>query len=378
VTGDRVLVTTAHRIQTLLRPTDTAARVGGDEFVVLCSGLHDDEAAWDVARRIQEVLADPISLGTTSIATSASIGIALASASGTSPDQLVRNADFAMYQAKQASRAGIALFDDRIHQEAANRMELEQALRQAVFQSQFVLHYQPLVDLVSGSLIGVEALLRWEHPERGLLQPETFIDIAEKSGLIVPIGNWVVHEASRQWAKWRDENGRSIDIAINVSAQQLGHPGFAATLSNALLTTGADPTHMLIEITESTFLDSSWAVTTELDKLTALGVQLVVDDFGTGYSSLLSLKRFTVSQIKVDRGFVAGLGRRAEDRVITSAILRLGQELGLTTVAEGVETPEQMFALRELGCQHAQGYLFAAAQPASDVLELLDRRWYVG
>ncbi|MCW2707250.1 MAG: diguanylate cyclase [Frankiales bacterium] len=369
--GDMVLQQAADRLSSLLRQGDTAARVGGDEFVLVSGALPDPDEALEIAERVRRSFEPPFELNGLSVHLTASVGVVITNRGAPDAAELLRDADFAMYQAKQSGRQRIEVFDARLHQEAARRMDTEQRLGHALEHSELRLVYQPLVDIETGRLEGVEALLRWQHPELGLLPPAEFLEVAEDSGLIVPIGAWVLEEACRQLAEWDSTDQGSVTMSVNVSPRQLGHTDFADVVHGALARTGADPTHLIVEITEQTFLETTVAVSDDLQMLHKLGIRLSVDDFGTGYSSLVSLKRFPVSHLKVDRDFVDGLGHRADDTAIVAAILRLAQELGLTSVAEGIETEEQLALVRGYGCRLAQGFLVGRPASAEQLKGLL-------
>jgi EAL domain-containing protein (putative c-di-GMP-specific phosphodiesterase class I) len=274
-----------------------------------------------------------------------------------------------MYRAKERGRNRYEVFDSSMRVEAVERLEMEQALRRALGRSELCLFYQPVLDVDSGSVVGVEALLRWNHPERGLLRPAEFISLAEDTGLILPIGRWALQEACRQAQRWREADPQRLPltIAVNLSARQLAQPDVADMVAEALESTGTDPSQVWLEITESVLTGDTETTIGALRALKALGVRLSVDDFGTGYSSLLYLKRFPVDTLKVDRAFVAGLGTHPEDTAIVAGVVRLAQTLGLTAIAEGVETEEQRAALLALGCDLAQGYLFGHPEPPEDL-----------
>ncbi|MCW2673522.1 MAG: diguanylate cyclase [Frankiales bacterium] len=365
--GDLVLQEAADRLSSLLRQGDTAARVGGDEFVLVCGALPDPAEALDIAERVRRSFERPFRVNATTLPLTASVGVVITNRGSPDAAELLRDADFAMYQAKQSGRQRVEVFDERLHQEAARRLDTEQRLGHAVERSELRLLYQPLVDIETGRVDGVEALLRWQHPDLGLLLPDEFLEVAEDSGLIVPIGAWVMEEACRQLAEWDGANQNHVTMSVNVSPRQLGHTDFGEVVHGALARTGADPRHLIVEITEQTFLETSAAVSDDLEMLHKLGIRLSVDDFGTGYSSLVSLKRFPVSHLKVDRNFVDGLGHRADDTAIVAAILRLAQELGLTSVAEGIETEEQLTLVRRYGCRLAQGFLIGRPSTAEQL-----------
>ena len=357
--GDQLLVTAAHRLTAVLRPGDTVARFGGDEFVVLCDDVGGECEALVVAERLREALAAPFHLRDREIGLTASIGIALASSSThDSPDALLRDADAAMYRAKERGRDRVELFDDQMRSRAVARLETESMLRRAMDRDELRVHYQPVIDLSTDRIIGVEALVRWEHPDRGTVGPSEFITVAEDTGIIVNLGAFVLREACMQVARWnsRAPDRPPLTVSVNLSAHQLRSRGLREMVAGALDRSGLAPRLLCLEITETALVEDADASRTALDALKDLGVTLAVDDFGTGYSSLLYLRRFPVGVLKIDRSFVIGLGTSAEDTAIVSGVIGLARALGLLAVAEGVETSEQVARLRELGCPLAQGY----------------------
>jgi diguanylate cyclase (GGDEF)-like protein/PAS domain S-box-containing protein len=364
--GDELMVKLSTRLCDAVRPGDTVARFGGDEFTILCDDLSPEDAqhqAIDVAERLLEVIEAPIQLNGDDQHLSASIGIALVGP-GDSPETLLRDADAAMYQAKVGGKGRYELFDEEMRSSARSRLETENALHRAIERDELRIYFQPIVELAGGTCSGAEALVRWQHPDRGLVAPDAFIDLAEETGLIVPLGAWVLEGACRQLMEWRASGTVSptFTMAVNLSARQLAQPDLVAQVAAALERTGAPPECVCLEITESVLMGET---TIEgIDALRALGVNLSIDDFGTGYSSLGYLRRFPVDSVKVDRSFVDGLGTESEDSAIVAAVVSLGHALGLSVVAEGVETERQLEDLRALGCDRAQGFLFSAPQPA--------------
>jgi diguanylate cyclase (GGDEF)-like protein/PAS domain S-box-containing protein len=371
-TGDDLLVALARRLDDALRDQDTAARLGGDEFVVVCEDVADPDEAVAVAHRIQEVLEAPCAVDGGEVVLTTSIGIVM-STGYASPYALLRDADAAMYRAKETGPARVVVFDQELAAQAVDRLRTESGLRHALENGELRLHYQPIIGMRSGAIEGFEALLRWEHPERGLVMPDQFLAVAEETGLIVPIGSWVVEEACRQAAAWRRQypNAAPWSMAVNLSARQVGRSGLANVVGNALRNSGLEPSWLCLELTEGVLIEATPAALAMLRSLKDLGVRLSIDDFGTGYSSLSYLRRFPIDVVKIDRSFVAGLGGGGEDDAIIGAVIGLTQRLGLRAVAEGVETEEQAARLRELGCDLMQGYLFARPQPAEDVAPLL-------
>jgi diguanylate cyclase (GGDEF)-like protein/PAS domain S-box-containing protein len=368
--GDQLLVAVSERLAAGLRAEDTAARLGGDEFAILLEGLREPDRAEAVARRLMETLRDPFDIDGSLITISGSIGIAVAGP-GSDPRELLRQADVAMYRAKSEGKNRFCVFEPGMHGEAMQRLELKAELQRAVENGEFVNYYQPLVDLETGGIVGVEALVRWRHPERGLLGPGAFMPMAEETGLVVPVGRQVLWEACRQARAWQTLRP-GLAVNVNLSARQLQDAGLVEDVSGALLSAGLDPACLTLEITESVLVDDDAAAARTLARLKALRVGIALDDFGTGYSSLSHLERFPVDVLKVDKRFVDGLGE-GETPPLTRAILGLGGMLGLKVVAEGIERPEQLAALRQLGCRWGQGYLFARPLPADEVTGLLER-----
>jgi diguanylate cyclase (GGDEF)-like protein/PAS domain S-box-containing protein len=369
--GDRLLTEVGARLREAVRPTDLVARFGGDEFVALCRSVLDESRAVAIAERLAHAVSAPISVEGNDVYVTASIGIALAD-ERLSPEDLLRAANTAMHRAKRWSRPN-QVFDEAMRVRSAERLTMESALHRALERDEFRLHYQPAVSLIDGRIVGVEALLRWEHPGRGLVLPAEFIPVAEESGLIVPIGRWVLEEACRQAERWR-RFGRETWLSLNLSAHQLTAPGLVEEVRVALEETSADPARLHLEITESALMEDTESVDRVVRALKDLGVRLSIDDFGTGYSSLAHLKRLAVDTLKIDRSFVDGLGREAEDTAIVMAVLGMARSLGLTVVAEGVETEEQLDALRDLGCTLAQGFFFARPEPPESVARRLSRQ----
>jgi diguanylate cyclase (GGDEF)-like protein len=372
--GDELLVEAASRLSRIVRPSDTVARFGGDEFMVLCEDLSGEEEAVTIAKRLEDGVAQPFAIDGHEIFIGASIGIAFAGHPSERPDELIRNADQTMYRAKQRS-TGFELFDQEMHARAMHRMETENELHRALDRGELALVYQPEVHLPSGDIFAVEALLRWHHPERGVLEPREFIPLAEETGLIVPIGEWVLEEACGQLARWREQipSADALVMSVNLSPRQLAHPGLVETVAATLEATGVDPSRLSLEVTERTVAGDPERAGAVLDALKVLGVALSIDDFGTGYSSLTALDRFPMDVLKIDRSFVERLGEGPERRAIFAASLRVAEALHLTAVAEGVEEPEQLRELEELGCAAAQGYYFARPGSGETVGELLRR-----
>jgi diguanylate cyclase (GGDEF)-like protein/PAS domain S-box-containing protein len=364
--GDEMLRAVGSRLREVLRPHDTVGRLGGDEFVVLCEDLEDDRAAVRVAERVLAALDRPVDVpgAGQELTCSASIGIALTRRSDATPDALLRDADMAMYRAKETGRRRIEVFDNTARLRTQARLQTAEELRTAVDSDQLRVVYQPIVHLGQATAAGVEALVRWQHPRRGLLAPAEFIQVAEDTGLVVPLGAWVLRQACRDITGTLDDGGRgsALVVSVNLSARQLSTPGLVPMVESVLAEFGLEPSRLCFEITESILMDDVDLAISVLTDLRALGVRLAIDDFGTGYSSLGYLRRFPVDIVKLDRAFVAGLGSDTADDAIAAAVINLGHALGLSVIAEGVETEEQLTILRALRCDRAQGYLWSAPQ----------------
>ena len=368
--GDQLLVQVADRLRDSVRAGDTVARFGGDEFAVLVESIVARADAETVAGRIVEAVGAPVVIEGRELHVGASIGIASA-ADAADMEQLMRNADLAMYKAKSGGGSGYAMYDPQMHNALVQRLELEADLRVALERSELALHYQPTVDLVTGEIVGFEALVRWHHPTRGVVAPFDFIGIAEATGLIVPLGRWVLAEACRQAVAWGAGTGRRLKMAVNVSVRQFEDCDLAAMVSDVLAETGIPVDQLCLEMTESVLLTDTDENLTQLLRLKSLGVTLAMDDFGTGYSSLAYLRRFPMDTLKIDRSFVDRLGGDSEDVALVRTIVRLGQSLGMSTVAEGIEDTAQLAALQELGCDLAQGYFLSRPVPAAEAGRLL-------
>jgi len=373
VAGDEVLRTVAELLCGVVREGDMVARLGGDEFVVCCEDVRDVAEAYAVADRMLQVLRAPFRLGGETLTVSASVGLAVSSA--TRGEALLRNADAAMYAAKVAGGSRVGLFDDALHARARRRHEIALELEQAVESGALVTYFQPEVDLATDALVGFEALVRWQHPERGLIPPDEFITIAEECGLIGKIGALVLADACTALARWLERAPEHpLAVSVNVSAHQLADPGLAALVRTAIEDAGVPAARICLEVTESGLMDAP-AVAEVLRALRSTGVTIAIDDFGTGYSSLSRLKSFPVDFLKIDRSFVAGLGTDAEDDVIVSAVVNLGRSLGLRLIAEGIETEEQLRLLTELGCDFGQGYLWSRPLPFDDATAYVHEDW---
>jgi diguanylate cyclase (GGDEF)-like protein/PAS domain S-box-containing protein len=376
--GDRLLILVADALTSAVRPGDTVARFGGDEFAVLCEDLCDEAEAVGIGARIQNMVTTPFVLDGRDHYVTVSAGIAIADTPGPSAAELLRDADSAMYQAKDAGRSRSVLFAPAMRTRALHRLDTELALRRAITEGDLRLYYQPIVNLTTGRTDGVEALVRWDHPQRGIIFPDEFIPVAEATGLIVPLGEWVLGEACRQTHSWHVEHPdlARLTVAVNLSGRQITQSDLVSVVANILADTGLDPAQLVLEITESVVMrDAAFTVAT-LGDLKALGVGISVDDFGTGYSSLSYLKKFPVDILKIDKSFVNGLGADDHDSAIVRATINLAHSLGLTTVAEGTETPIQLRTLTELGCDKAQGYLFSRPQPPAAIIHHLLAKSY--
>jgi diguanylate cyclase (GGDEF)-like protein/PAS domain S-box-containing protein len=371
--GDELLMEIAPRLAGALRPGDTIARLGGDEFVVLLEQIPDESAAARVAERMVAVFELPFELSAGEHFAKASLGIALAGDSDRLPANLVRDADAAMYQAKSRGRGRFEVFDRAMRLRTVARLSLENDLRRALERGELRIAYQPIVSLHDHSIVSVEALLRWQHPERGLVRPDEFIPVAEESGLIDPIGRWVLEAACMQAAEWHAArpDARPVGISVNLSMRQLTQRDLEATVAAALALTGIEPSSVCLEITESVLLEEPASVSETIRRVARLGVRFVLDDFGTGYSSLAYLTQLPIDGLKVDRSFVDALGSDRRSTAITTAIVRMAQALSVDVIAEGVETEGQLAALRELQCELAQGFLLHRPLPAQAISELL-------
>jgi len=373
--GDQLLVAAARRLQGCLRPADTAARLGGDEFAVLLERVTDAEAAAAVAGRVLDTLHQPFGLNGRTIPIKASLGVATGRPGTDEAEELLRNADVAMYAAKAGGKDRYELFRPDMHEDMLQRLELETELRHAADRDQLVLHYQPIVELVSGRITRVEALVRWEHPTKGLLPPSAFIPLAEEQGLIGPIGNWVLLQACLQARRWQDQfpDAPPLSVHVNLSGRQLEEQQLVGEVVQALETARLSPRLLTLEITESVLVSDIEAMSARLRELKGLGVLLAIDDFGTGYSSLSYLRRFPIDMLKIDKAFVDGIGRGREDTALAHAIVKLSHTLQLHAVAEGIEEPEQATNLVTLGCRDGQGFYFSRPLPTAAMTELLGK-----
>jgi diguanylate cyclase len=371
--GDQLLKALGRRLQEGLRASDTAARFGGDEFMVLCEDVADEQHVISIAERLQAAISEPFMIAGHELTVSSSMGIVVSGGHEESADSLIRNADAAMYRAKRQGES-YEVFDDGMRSRVRARARTESDLHRAIESREFRLLYQPQVDLHSGRIVGLEALLRWDHPERGVVEPAEFLWLAEETGMITKIGEWALRQACVQARAWGTHNGAPLRVSVNLSARQHRDPNVVDMVERILTETRTDPAVLCLEINESALVNDAESAPPTLDALKRLGVKLSIDEFGTGHSSLGTLKRFPLDMVKVDRSFVSGLGSDTEDAAIVTAIINLAHSLGLQTVADGVETKEQVDELRALGCDIGQGFYFARPRPSDAIAELLGSR----
>ncbi len=370
--GDKLLLGISRRLEHFLRPGDTVARLGGDEFAILIHRVEDASGAIHVADRIQDILSMNFSIGGHDVMVTASIGIAHSSTGYTNPEEILRDADIAMYRAKAEGKARYEIFDRDMHQSAVALLKLETELRRSVHRGDFLMNYQPIVSLDRGRIVGFEGLVRWQHPERGIVTPANFISIAEETGLIVPLGWWVLRESCQQTRLWQEQfpSEPPLWISVNMSGKLFLKSDMVDHLLGILEETGLEPRSLRLEVTENVVMDHADLAIRNLMELRALGIQLSIDDFGTGYSSLSYLQRFHYDELKIDRSFVSQLSSPGESRAIVETILNLANSLGIGVVAEGIETADQVDRLRQMKCPHGQGYWFSRplAPPAAEEL----------
>jgi diguanylate cyclase (GGDEF)-like protein len=371
--GDKLILAVAERLRHSLRRHEMVARFGGDEFAILCEDIIDEEDAIAVAERVLRAFSLPFHLPHGDTMSAASLGIALAADPDQDVEDLIRDADAAMYRAKESGGGRLMLFDEVTRQRALTRLHTERALRLAIEREEFRVFFQSEVSIETGAIVGLEALVRWEHPERGLLAPDEFISLAEETGLIVPIGTWVLRESCRLTQLWQAERlgDQPLVVRVNVSARQLAQDDLPQIVTDALEDAGMDPSRLCLEVTESVLIEDPESSIKTLAALRRLGVKIAVDDFGTGYSSLEYLRRFPVDCVKIDRAFVRGLPHSTEDVAIVNAVIELGHALNLSVTAEGVETSEQLGNLQSAGCDTAQGFLFSRPEHPDIVERLL-------
>jgi diguanylate cyclase (GGDEF)-like protein/PAS domain S-box-containing protein len=372
--GDELLLTVAERLSRTIREGDTVARLGGDEFTILVSSLHDPDDAAKIAEQLLEAIEEPVTVGNRQLYVTASIGIALSPDDGTDAESLLKNADSALYRAKDAGRNNYQLCTEEMKIRALERLSLENSLRRALDRGELLLHYQPVVSLSTGRITGMEALLRWAHPERGMTYPEAFIPLAESSRLIVPIGEWVLRTACKQAKLWQDLGYESFRMSVNLSARQFQQRDLAQSIEAVLRESGLSPDKLELEITETTAMANADVTIETLQNLKGMGVAISIDDFGTGYSSLNYLKRFPINTVKIDKSFVRDLHTDASDAAIITAVIGIARILKLRVIAEGVETEEQLAFLRRKECEEMQGYFFGGPMPADELTIVLRDR----
>jgi len=373
VVGDKLLVEIGHLLQSCIRPEDTVARIGGDEFTLLLSDIDDLASATRVAHRIHNALTVPFKIDGHEVYTTASIGIALSTAAYAKPEELIRDADTAMYRAKASGKARHQVFDTSMHERAVAMLKMENDLRRAVERGEFVVYYQPIRSIPNATIVGFEALMRWKHPERGIVPPMDFIPVAEETGLIIPIGWWVLHESCRQMREWQQQLQlpESLSISVNLSSSQFSQADFISQVVGILRETRLQPKSLNLEITETVVIENPAFAHETIRQLRSMGVRVCIDDFGTGYSSLSYLLRYPIDTLKIDRSFVSGLGSGIGNAAIVQTIVSLAHNLGMDVVAEGVETEEQLVHLAGIRCEHAQGYLFSKPVESAKALELV-------
>jgi diguanylate cyclase (GGDEF)-like protein len=369
--GDMLLVEIGDRLRRALRSSDVVARLGGDEFVVILEEAAERHEVERIAGELLSVLGQPLQLSGHECHTTASIGIAMYPSDGADMQTLTKNADMAMYLAKEDGKNGFRFFTKEIKTQSIERLTLESALRRALERDQFSLHYQPKIDMESRQITGVEALLRWNHPELGTVSPGQFIPLAEETGLIVPIGRWVLKEACAQNMAWQRRGLRPVTMAVNLSPRQFADPHLLHDVDEALLASGMSPVLLQLEVTESMVMRNVSRAIKVLDAIQSRGIRLAIDDFGTGYSSMSLMKQFPIDTIKIDRSFIRDLPVDSEDQAIAQAIISMGKALGMTVIAEGVETVEQEAFLRNHACDEMQGFLFSKPLPAKQMADLL-------
>jgi diguanylate cyclase (GGDEF)-like protein/PAS domain S-box-containing protein len=370
--GDRLLQLVAKRLLAAVRTSDTVCRLGGDEFVILLSEVAHAGDAGVKAGKILSALSAPFEMEQITLRVTASVGVTTYPEDGRSAELLIRNADLAMYQAKEKGRNNYQFFEKGMNVRAVERQSIEGDLRCALERNEFVMHYQPKIDLKSGEITGVEALLRWQHPVRGLVGPMQFISVAEDCGLMLPIGKWVLRESCRQAKAWQDSGLPLIEMAVNVSSVEFRNDQFLGSISAILKETGLDPGYLELELTESVLMQHAEFSVPVLQKLKAMGVRLAIDDFGTGYSSLSYLRQFPIDTLKVDQSFIHEINEDTDEATIISAVINMGCRLKHRVIAEGVETAEQLAFLRAHGCDEGQGYYFARPMPAQETAKLLE------
>lgn len=372
--GDRLLQEVASRLQKAVREDDTVARIGGDEFAIMLTDAAEVDGVVAIARRVVELLQEPVVVDELDLVVTCSIGIAFFPDDAGDMEELVQNADVAMYRAKDLGRSNFQLYSPAMNARSLEHLAMETGLRRAVERDELELYYQPVVDATNGNLLGIEALVRWNHPDMGLMPPADFIPLAEENGLILPIGEWVINEACRQQVIWEHRYRRQLHVAVNISARQFHDEGFLDTVKSALENSRVTPSHLIFELTETLLMEDAIDTIRAMDAVRAMGVGLSLDDFGTGYSSLSYLKRFPIDILKIDRSFIRGIENNPDDAAIVSAVINLAHSLRLQVIAEGVEKESQLKFIRRSGAEMIQGYYFDRPLPAAD----FERRWLHG
>lgn len=374
ISADKILAEAGARITAAAGAEDVVARIGGDEFAVLCDVEASGNDAVKLAERVLIAFKEPFGNAGFSVSLSASIGVVMGGGDpNLQTDAIIRNADAAMHRAKQQGRARYELFDESLREKAMHYVKTESELRRGLERGEFALYYQPIVSIPDGEMRGAEALLRWVHPEEGVVAPGEFISVAEESGLIVPMGDWVIHDACRQIRTWQDAGLPEMSVSVNVSARQFRDGDVCASLKSAIADAGIDARHLTAELTESVVMEDPSSSVEIMNEISAMGVGLAMDDFGTGYSSLSYLKQFSFDSLKIDRSFISGIDSSAGDAAIVAAVIALAHSFRSRAVGEGVENPEQLQYLRLLRCDMAQGYLFSRPIPADDLGALMQR-----
>jgi diguanylate cyclase (GGDEF)-like protein len=369
--GDEFLQTVATRLKGLVREMDTVARVGGDEFVILIPDVSRAEDISVIAQKLLASVGRPLQVEGRALQITASIGVATYPSDGEDAESLLRNADTAMYRAKEVGRNNFQLCTPELTSRAVERLSVQDGLRLALDRDELVLHYQPVVSLTSGRIVGLEALVRWQHAEKGLIMPGAFISVAEETGLILPLGEWVLHTASRQLKQWQNNGLPDLRMAVNVSARQFRERGLVTTIQKALSDADVNPHFLEIEITESIAMESAEVVVANLEALRSMSIGISIDDFGTGYSSLTYLKRYPINSLKIDRSFVTDVATNPADAGIVRAVVEMAHGMKLNVIAEGVETKDQFSYLQRYGCDEMQGYWFSRPLPVEAVDKLL-------
>jgi diguanylate cyclase (GGDEF)-like protein len=370
-TGDQILQSVFQRLKKCVRHSDTVARLGGDEFAILLTHIAQTSDIAPIAQEILDALCQPLQLGEHEVFVTASMGISIYPYDGDETGILLQHADIAMHQAKDRGKNNYQFYTTEMNTRSVGQLNLESALRRGLERREFLIHYQPQVDLQSGRIVGVEALIRWQHPERGLVSPAEFIPLLEETGLIVPVGEWVLQSACEQARAWEDAGISPTYVSVNLSARQFGAASFLAVVDQLRKEARLDARLLELEITESVLMQEGDNSLQTLEALQAMGIRIAIDDFGTGYSSLAYLKRFPIHTLKIDRTFIKDLPRDGDDAAIVTAVISLARGLGLNVVAEGVETAEQLRFLRSRSCDTVQGFIFSKPLPAEEMTQLL-------